>query len=232
MTNTSSRDQSRAVATSPGSHAQHLADGTLLTSGKDGQAYLVQGGQRQLITDVAALFAAGVDPHSAPHAVLAPEELDKVPTAPAPIAALVSTRVIDTGDVFLGAGHYMRTWGSISPTGQVAMQTRTRSVTWFGGFHGAARLIAADSNGAPTFQSQDHRYGVDGTWIGRSDRTDAWWENMGADAAGRTTQVAIFHAWAPDEFQVVLDKWVRAGDSLGKLAQSVGTVAKVFMTVL
>lgn len=232
MTNTSSREQSRAVATSPGSHAQHLADGTLLTSGKDGQAYLVQGGQRQLITDVAALFAAGVDPHSAPHAVLAPEELDKVPTAPAPIAALVSTRVIDTGDVFLGAGHYMRTWGSISPTGQVAMQTRTRSVTWFGGFHGAARLIAADSNGAPTFQSQDHRYGVDGTWIGRSDRTDAWWENMGADAAGRTTQVAIFHAWAPDEFQVVLDKWVRAGDSLGKLAQSVGTVAKVFMTVL
>lgn len=226
MSTATNRDGRRSV------DAPQLADGTLLTSGKDGRAYLVNDGKRQLITDVAALFAAGVDPHSAPHLTLTPEELDKVPAAPAPIAALMSTRVVDTGEVFLGAGHYMRTWGSISTTGQVAMQTRTRSVTWFGGFHGAVRLITADRDGAPTFQSADHRYGVDGTWVGRSDRTDAWWENMGADAASRTTQVAIFHAWAPDEFQVVLDTWVRAGESLAKLVQSAGTVAKVFMTVL
>jgi hypothetical protein len=125
----------------------------------------------------------------------------------------------------------MNTWGTIASTGQIAMQTRTRTVTWFGGFHGAVKLIAADANDAPTYQSESHRYGVDGTWIGTSDRTDAWWEDMGSDAAGRTTQVAIFHVWDPNSFQTILDQWVAAAKKLGELIAVIGDAAKVFKTI-
>jgi hypothetical protein len=66
--------------------------------------------------------------------------------------------------------------------------------------------------------------------IRRWDRTDAWRDSMSADAAKRTSQVAVFHSWAPEDFQHILDRCVRAGESIARLAASVGSVAKVFTT--
>jgi hypothetical protein len=200
-------------------------------SERDGDTFLMSGGKRQLVTNVSALFAAHIDPHSARAVTLTQPDLDRVPVAENFVASLVGTHQVDTGDVFLGAGHYMHTWGTISGTGQIAMQTRTRTVTWFGGYHGAVRLIASDANGAPTFQSQDHRYGVDGTMIGTSDRTDAWWETMSPDEFNRTTQAAIFQVWDPNSFQTILDQWVQSAKKIADLVGSVASVAKVFTTV-
>jgi hypothetical protein len=225
---TSSAEQSTTTSAPP-----DLEDNTLVTSESDGDTYLVSGGKRQLVTNVSALFAAGIDPRSARSVTMPAAQLKQVPFAEdSPLATLVGTHQVDTGDVFLGAGHYMHTWGTISGTGQIAMQTRTRSVTWLGGYHGAVRLIAADQYGAPTFQSQDHRYGVDGTMVGTSDRTDAWWETMSADAFNRTTQVAIFHSWDPNSFQTILDQWVQTAKKIGDLVTSVAGIAKVFTTIL
>lgn len=227
-TSTSSAEQSAAAS----STLSDLGDGTLVTSDRDGDTFLITAGRRQLVTNVSALFAAGIDPRQARPVTLAAPQLDQLPLAENPVAALVGTNQIDTGDVFLGAGHYMHTWGTISGTGQIAMQTRTRTVTWFGGYHGAVRLIACDGSGAPTFQSQDHRYGVDGTMIGTSDRTDAWWETMTADQANRTTQVAIFHVWDPNSFQTILDQWIAAAKKIADLVTAAVNVGKVFMTAL
>jgi hypothetical protein len=79
-------------------------------------------------------------------------------------------------------------------------------------------------------QTRTYRYGVDGTWIGTSDRTTAWWETMTPTNAARVRKIYIFHAWAPDSFQTILNKWVAAGESIAKLAASVGSVAKVVST--
>ena len=122
----------------------------------------------------------------------------------------------------------MRTWGSFdSSNGRVAMQTWTHTDTMFGGFHGGVTLICNDANSAPTWQSQGHRYGVDGWAIGRSDRTDAWWEQMSSQQAAATTGVQILHYWNPDSFDVVMAKWVNAGKKISDVVAAFTPVAKV-----
>ncbi len=208
-----------------------LHDGTLVTSAEDGRGFLVRDGRLEPVNDISVLLAAGVDPTTAPR-VLAPAALlASMTTAPtASSDRAIGVMPVDSGDQFLGSGHYMRTWGSIDwGTGAVAMQTRTRTITMFGGFHGSAGFICRDVNAGPTFQTQDHRFGVDGTWIGRSDRTDAWWESMSTDAAARTTELVFYHAWSPDSFQTVLNRWVAAGQSVAQLVTAAVSVAKIFV---
>lgn len=177
----------------------------------------------------AALFAAGITPDDVERVCELPDDvLEKFPLAEQIHADLAAgAHNVDSGDVFLGAGHYMRTWGSVDGgSGQIAMQTRTRTVTWFGGYHGSATLIFTDANNAPVYQTQSHRYGVDGTAIGRSDLTVAWWENMGPDKAARATTVSIFQSWDPDSFQTILNRWVQAGKSIIDLITEVANVAR------
>jgi hypothetical protein len=112
-------------------------------------------------------------------------------------------------------------------TGQIAAQTRTATFTWFGGFHGGTKVIFSDANDAPVYPTGFYRYGVEGTWIGTSDRTEAWWEGMPAGDTTRITTQAVFLVWAPDDFQHILDQWVQSGQKVAALAASVGAVAKV-----
>ncbi len=203
-----------------------LRNGTLVTAAEDGRGFLVQDGRLEPVHDIGVLLAAGVDPTSAPRLTAPAALLESVPTSSPRAIGVVP---MDSGDQFLGSGHYMHTWGSIDwGQGAVAMQTRTRTITMFGGFHGSAGFICRDANAGPTFQTQDHRFGVDGTWVGRSDRTDAWWESMSPDAAARTTELVFYHAWSPDSFMTVLNKWVAAGQSLAQLVTAAAGVAKVF----
>ena len=219
----------------PGSAKPHLHDNALVVAQSDGQSYLIENGKRQLVSGPAALFAAGITPDGVETVYELPDDvLEKFPLAEQIHADLAAgAHNVDSGDVFLGAGHYMHTWGSVDGgSGQIAMQTRTRTVTWFGGYHGAVTLIFTDANNAPVYQTQSHRYGVDGTMIGKSDLTVAWWENMGADKAARATGVSIFQTWDPDSFQTILNKWVQAGKSIIDLITEVASVAKVVKGVL
>lgn len=224
----------RSAGVAPQEHVHdaelsELEDGTLLTSAADGTAYLLQNGRRKQILSPASVLAAGVDPREsgARRLTLSAEQLERIPMAGA--LATAGTRQFDSGLMYLGANHWMRTWGSLDLAGgQIAAQTRTATFTWFGGYHGGTYVIFSDENDAPVFQTGFHRYGVDGTWIGRSDRTDAWWESMPAADTSRVSRHTIFLVWAPDSFQTILDKWVQSGQKVASLVGSVASVAAVF----
>jgi hypothetical protein len=79
-------------------------------------------------------------------------------------------------------------------------------------------------------QTESRRYGVDGTLVGTSSRTTAWWEDMSVADAASVKEINIFHTWAPDSFQTILDRWVAAGKSIAELVEEASKVAKVVTT--
>jgi hypothetical protein len=202
-----------------------LHDGDVVVGGPDPMAFVIEDGKRRPFESIGAFYAAGYQPDQVK--VVADPKLQTLPLGE-PLVALAPVKSFDSGRVFLGSGHYMRTWGTLDlGSGQIAAQTFIQTITWFGGYHGAATVIFADANDAPVYQTQSYRYGVDGTMIGTSQRTTAWWEQMSPQDAGRVTKIYIFQSWAPDSFQTILDRWVTAGELIARLAGSVASVAKV-----
>jgi hypothetical protein len=200
----------------------------LVTSAADGTTYLLTNGRRQQIISPVSLLAAGIDPreHNVKKVTLSAEQLDRIPSDA--VLQLSGARLFDSDFQHMGANHWMRTWGSLDlNTGQVAAQTRTATFTWFGGFHGGTHVVFSDANDAPVYGTGLYRYGVDGTWIGTSDRTEPWWESMPATDTARVTNHTIFLAWAPNSFQDILDQWVQSGQKVAALVGSVGTIAAV-----
>src|SRR3954447_21158783 len=92
-------------------------------------------------------------------------------------------------DTFLGAGHYMTTDATLSADGVINAFTRTRSVTWFGGFTGGVQVLLVDANGVVIGTTNQRRYGVDGTKIGRSDRTENWTQSIDPSISSRTVKL-------------------------------------------
>jgi hypothetical protein len=214
------------AAEHPEASAEDLRkDGTLLSVFAETAPYVVQGGKASQVPSPQEFAARGFDPNKI---MRVPADLRGRLTVGPPLAPSVGVLAFASGDQFLGAGHYMNTHGTLDrQSGRVAATTRIRTITWFGGYHGSAHIIFADTNDAPVWQSQDHRYGVDGTAVGTSDRTTAWFEAMKAGDTGRVTAYYLFQAWAPDDFMTILNKWVAAGKSVASLAASVASVAKV-----
>lgn len=97
----------------------------------------------------------------------------------------------------LGAGHVMETHGVLlKREGRIDATTRTRTGTLLGGFHGGVQIFLADANGHVIGVTTDrHVFGVDGTLIGRSDRTDFWSEGLDRDIASRTESIHVVHFW-------------------------------------
>jgi len=183
--------------------------------------YVIRGGQLHLIPDAGAFRAAGYNRSDVQ--VIPDAELEKLPVAVEAELAPGGQIVLDL-DSFLGAGHYMTTHGvlrKITGGGHVDATTRTRTITMFGGFHGGVNMVYSDAEGFPVGMSATQRYGVDGTWIGRSDRTDYWSEELSEDWATRTTTITIFHFWQPDP----LDDVVRRG--VGMVKPIIGIIQDV-----
>jgi hypothetical protein len=201
-----------------GGPVMNLEDGTLVQG--DGSSsrgadrhlvlpklYIVREGKLHLIRDAREFRKAGYDRSAVQ--VIPDAELKKLPVAVEAELAPGQQIVLDL-DTFLGAGHYMTTYGVLRKTadgGHVDATTRTRTITMFGGFHGGVNMIYSDAEGFPVGMSATQRYGVDGTWIGRSDRTDYWSEELSEDQATRTTTITLAHFWMPDQ----LDDVVRRG---------------------
>jgi hypothetical protein len=175
-----------------------------LVKGSGPEIYVIRSGQRHWIPDESTFTASGFDWNKIQ--VISDPELNAIPVGPAlPHAA----RLVVDLDTFLGAGHYMTTHASLlTSSGHIDARTRTRTITWFGGYHGAVVLLFADSNDDTIGQSSFHRYGVDGTVVGTSDRTDYWPEEIGSELAQRTTTITAFHSWAPDTLKDIVGKAV------------------------
>ena len=113
----------------------------------------------------------------------------------------------------MGANHFMDTHGTLLKTGHIDATTRTRTGVLLGGFHGGVAITLEDANGITIGATTGrHVFGVDGTWIGRSDRTDYWSEDVGPALAQRTTAIHVYHFWAPQysAIQTIVDKAVAA----------------------
>jgi len=124
-------------------------------------------------------------------------------------------RIEAQADTDLGAGHFMSTGASMDcQSGVLKATTRTRSVTWFGGFTGGVLIVLGDVYGVAIGSTQMHTFGVDGTMIGTSDRTEFWTENIDQNVAARATNLTIVHTWAP---KVSMKEMVERGIQAGKL---------------
>ena len=127
---------------------------------------------------------------------------------------------IDTSEVRtnLGANHFMWSRGRLDQgTGFLQVNTRTASFTWFGGFTGGVQFALVDANDMIVHVTQARRYGVDGTLVGRSDRTDVWTEVIDPTTLAQVVRMQVFHFWAP-KWDSNVDRWVKA---LMPLAQAI-----------
>jgi len=139
--------------------------------------------------------------------------------------------VVATGRKSLDAGHFMDTRAGLNTlTGMLTGSTTTETTTLFGGFHGVVYMILSDSDDVPIpgGGSPRFRYGIDGKALGPGTRTDAWSWSVDPAEAKRVAYFRVYHSWSPDEFEVILDKWVRSGDKVAKLSAAVTAVGKVF----
>jgi hypothetical protein len=201
------------------------AEATLVRPSDSDELYVIEGGHRRLVAShpLPGMFRTmGRDPGEVE--TLPPNELEEIPVdeafAPGTEIAPSDMLYIDL-DSFLGAGHYMTTHGALYGNGHIDAQTRTRTVTWFGGFHGAVYLVFVDSNGIPKGQSQRHVFGVDGTWIGQSDRTDYWSEDIDPAVAAVAVKLAVFHSWAPNDLKNQIERAVAIAQPILDLIKQV-----------
>lgn len=179
--------------------------------------YLIQQGQRHLIPNPHA-FRTGKHNRSTVQ-VIPDAVLERVPLAAA-VEAMSSEPIGVYLHSFLGNGHYMTTNGALrkSPDGgHVDATTRTYTITMFGGFHGGVNMIYSDAEGIAIGMSHTERFGVDGTWVGRSDRTDYWSAELSGDLAARTTSITVAHFWAPDKLEDIVRRGVEVAKPIVEL---------------
>jgi len=177
-----------------------VADGILL-QGHDGAVYVVQAGRRRLVPDPWTVRASGLDPRRVE--VLADQDLESLPLG-APLARTERAEIdLDSN---LGLGHYVSTRGVMHPSGHLDAQTQTRSISWFIGYHSGVYLLFADAAGSIIGSSTMRVFGVDGAWMGRSDRTDYWGEEIDPEVAARTRTLAVAHTGAPQVLQRTVER--------------------------
>jgi hypothetical protein len=177
-----------------------VADGTLV-QGRDGAVYVVEAGRRRPVPDPWTVRASGFDPRRIE--VIADQDLEALPLG-APLAPTERAEI--ALDSCLGLGHHVSTHGVLHPGGHIDAQTRTRSVSWFCGYHSGVYLLFGDAAGSTIGSSTMHVFGVDGAWMGRSDRTDYWGEDIDPDVTARTRTLAVVHTGAPQVLQRTVER--------------------------
>lgn len=181
---------------------------------------MIEGGRRRAI-DRATLVDRGLDPSRIE--VVDDAELERIPLADEARLGPGQQITLDLYS-FLGAGHYMRTYGVLRKTdwgGRIDATTRTWTVTLLGGFRGAVNILYSDAEGFPVGMSPTQSFGVDGKWIGRSDRTDYWSADLTQDQATRTTAITIFHFWNPWTLQAQIAKLVPMAKPVAEIVATI-----------
>jgi hypothetical protein len=123
----------------------------------------------------------------------------------------------------LGSNHFMESNVTLRAGGHIDASTRTHTGTWFGGFTGGVSVVFYDAGNQAIAQTlQNHAFGVDGTAIGRSDRTDQWSEDIDPAKAALVTHFDILHFWDPKYSAVdnIVHHAVQIGEDAAPLLQS------------
>jgi hypothetical protein len=95
----------------------------------------------------------------------------------------------------------MRTEVVLQRSGELAGRLDGITRTWTGilmrGFTGGVYVQLRNPNRAVIGVTELRSYGVDGKWVGRSDRTEAWVEQFSAAVAANTVELEIIQLHTP-----------------------------------
>jgi hypothetical protein len=95
----------------------------------------------------------------------------------------------------VGGGQYMTTTTTVDRLNETMNSTvHTWTTNWFWGFHGCVAFDLLDGAGNVITHSQRPCYGVDGTAIGQSDRTDTIQWHLHSNEAADIRSVRIIHS--------------------------------------
>jgi hypothetical protein len=207
------------------------SDGTLLKGSAD-PIYVMNNGSRHWIPDPATFNALGyswsavqsvadADLNAIPLGAQIPEGGGAAAHPQFPIQA-------SQDDQFPGSGGFMHTDATIYPTGLLNAVTHTWEVTDLRGFRGGVAVTVLDQNQNVLWCSATQHYGVDGRWIGTSDRTDNWSDNIPVAILGNIRYIAIVQQWDPDALGDI-GRWL-AG--LANVAQQIGPIIQAVKMIV
>lgn len=201
-----------------------LEHGTLVRDPSDSAVYLVEDGKLRHVADEAAFHEIGGKPEAV--GIADRTQIEHAQLG-APVAAVGTRSLVVNVYTNLGANHHMwTTAGLVTAVGKLTAQTRTATFTLLGGFRGGVEISINDANGWILFKTPVQRYGVDGKWIGRWDRTDPWEVDVPADVLSAAASLSVYHFWA-DNWTDNFDHWIAVGchvlEGAAKIKQAVGS---------
>jgi hypothetical protein len=206
------------------------SDGTLLKGSTD-PVYVMQNGQRHWIPDPTTFNLMGYSWSAIQ--VVADNDLNAIPLgAEVPPEAIRPSFPITASrdDNFPGSGGFMHTDVTVYADGTLNAVTHTWEVTDLRGFRGAVAVTLLDQNQANPWVTPTQHFGVDGRWIGTSDRTDNWSVGVPPDVLANARYIAIVQQWDPN---VVADieAWIQGlsnvAQQLASLIKAIGTIVSV-----
>ena len=94
-------------------------------------------------------------------------------------------------------GSYIKTSFTLNSSGNLKATTRTWSRRRFSGFTGGVFIILTDRSKNPIWTSEQHRYGVNGRKLGKSDRTEKWQATVPKSILDKVEGYAIVQQHTP-----------------------------------
>ncbi|WP_426446425.1 hypothetical protein ACP26L_22160 [Paenibacillus sp. S-38] len=108
-------------------------------------------------------------------------------------------------------GRYMNTRATLQRSGPLAGRldavTRTKNSVKLTGFTGGVFILLRNNDGAVIGVTDQKKFGVDGTWIGRYDRTDYWSQDFSPEVAADTVSLEIIQQHAAKDLDDQLAYW-------------------------
>jgi hypothetical protein len=148
-----------------------------------------------LVSTIAAAPLTVATPASAAPAGPVADRSSTAVTARTSVQADLSTDVEEA--VTRSGARRMRTSATYFPGDhRVVATTRTWNAVKLTGFTGGVQLVFLNAEGRVIGASGMHTFGVDGTWIGRYDRTDYWEEQIDAPWVPDAVEVRAVHSHA------------------------------------
>jgi hypothetical protein len=204
------------------------SDGTLLKDSNP-PVYVMQVGERRWIPDPATFNALGYNWGAIQYVLDA--DLNAIPLGPQipegggvhPAYPIVGSQ----DNQFPGSGGYMHTDATIYASGLLNAVTHTWEVTDLRGFKGAVAVALLDQDQNKIWCSATQHFGVDGRWIGTSDRYDNWSDNVPTDILANARFLAIIQQWDPN-LVADIEAWL-AG--LANVAQALGPIIQVIVLI-
>jgi hypothetical protein len=108
-------------------------------------------------------------------------------------------------------GRYMYTRATLQRSGELAGQldvvTRTKNNVKLTGFTGGVFILLRTADGAVIGVTDQQKFGVDGQWIGRYDRTDYWSWSFSPEVAAATAYMEIIQQHSSKSLDDQLAYW-------------------------